>query len=124
MTPDHESSASPTSASARDFSESAAIVELQRANHSLRTLLHLSMLCGIILSAVLFAILYKQVSVQQKQSADLMTFINDYNNTWVPQAESIRTNLITYSQTHPAITPVLHRYFGTNLAATPRAPLP
>lgn len=116
----------PTS-TRRDYSESQTIIDLQRGLHSLQTLFHLSALCGIILSATLFAILYKQVNMQRPQMNEAITFINDYNNHWVPQAENARTNLLVYAQSHPNVIPILQKFLGTNMppvGGAPKAPAP
>jgi hypothetical protein len=99
--------------------ERKAILELKQALLSMRTMFHLSALCGLMLTAAIFVIIMQQVALLRRQSDDMILRINEYNNTFVPQIENVRTNLEAFARTNQSLTPLLRRYFPTNEAAKP-----
>ena len=106
--------------SPRDVSQTEALLELKRAVISLRNLFHFSTLCGIALSATLFVLLLKQVSVLRRQNNEMVTYINDYNKNFVPMVDNIHTNLVEFARSNPTVNPLVQKYFSTNSAPAAR----
>jgi hypothetical protein len=99
--------------------ERKAILELKRAHFSLRTMFHLLALCSLMLTGTIFVILFQQVSLLRRQSDEMLAHINDYNRIFVPQLDSVRTNLQAFAKTNQSLNPILFRYFPTNSAPKP-----
>lgn len=107
-----------------EFADKRTVEELRGALHSMRTLLHLSALCGIILSGTIFVVLFKEVSSLRQQNDGMAAYINEYNSSFVPQAEAVRTNLYDFARFHPTLSPILQKYYSNSPAAAPARPRP
>lgn len=107
---------------APQFAERQLVEELRQAVFSLRTMLHISALCGIVLSATIFVVFFKEVSTLRRQNDDMAAYINEYNKSFVPLAESVRTNLVDYARFHPTLAPILQKYYATNSAPARSVP--
>jgi hypothetical protein len=92
----------------------AALSELRDAHESLRTLFQLSVLCGIVLSASVSFLVFKQVAAIHRQSAGLQAMIGDHNTNWSPRLHFARTNLEAYAAKDPSVAPIIQKYFSTN----------
>lgn len=101
----------------RGYSESLALIELQRAHYALRTTLHMLALCGTILSATVFIYLYSEVAFLRTRNDELTALVTNYHKNFVPMAETARTNLETFARANPTLAPILQKYFGTNAPA-------
>ncbi len=93
--------------------------DLRRAHLKLRAMVHLSALCGIILSATIFVFLFKQLAVTRRQNDELKAYVQDYNASFVPLAEAVRTNMLNFCRSHPTLAPILQKYYTTNTIAAP-----
>lgn len=100
-----------------DTTMTAAPNDIRKVLESLRTMFHLAALCGIVLAAVMYVFLYKQVAGIQRQNTELNNYIQDYNTTVVPSVELARKNLQAYGQTNASFAPVFRKYFTNSLSA-------
>jgi hypothetical protein len=94
--------------------ERKALIELRKAHGNLRTLFHVLALSCLMLTATLFAIIFKQVSLLRRDLDEMTAVVNDYNKVFVPQLDSVRVNLEAYAKTNESFTPILRRYFPPN----------
>lgn len=106
-----------------ESAERKALVELKKAHASLRTMFHLMALCALMLTGTIFIMFYKQVAVLQRQIEEMNVNAKDYQTKFLPQLEIVRGNLEAFAQTNQSLTPLLQRYFPTNLvpANTPKS---
>jgi hypothetical protein len=87
---------------------------LRDSIESLRTLFQLAVLCGIVLSASISFLVFKQVAGMRRQAATMQMLIDDHNTNWYPRVQAARTNLEAYAAKDPTLAPILHKYFSTN----------
>jgi hypothetical protein len=96
------------------------IAEIRQAVESLRTMFHLSALCGIVVGVSLYLFLHKQTANVQRGNDELRGYVEDYNTNFVPKVEIMRTNLEAFAKTHATLAPLLDKYFP----AKPPVPKP
>jgi hypothetical protein len=102
--------------------EPKTVSDLRAAHESLRTMFQLSILCGIVLSASVFVLVYKQVASNQRQAFELQSIINEHQTNWAPKVEIARTNLAAFARENPSLAPILQKYFPSNSAPRRAAP--
>jgi hypothetical protein len=108
----------PEKAAAAESPERKALIELRKAHSGLRTQFHIMALSCVMLTATLFVIILKQVSLLRRDRDEMGAVVNDYNKVFVPQLEMVRVNLEAYGKTNEAFLPVLRRYFPANSKGT------
>jgi hypothetical protein len=95
---------------------------------ALRNLVHCVAIAVLILTGTLFVFLYRQTVIVRKSTADLATFLRQYQDSDVPDLITrVQQRLYDYRQTDPGFAPIYIKYFGTNPpppSATPAKPSP
>jgi hypothetical protein len=102
--------------------DTQALADVRRALDSLRTMFHLAALCGIVLSAVIYAFLYKEVKGLSRQNEDLRAYVQDFDANMAPKIRMAETNLAVFARTNPSFAPLFRKYFSTNAPAPAKRP--
>jgi hypothetical protein len=97
-----------------DSAERKALIELRKAHGNLRVMFHLLALSCLMLTGIIFVIIYKQLSLLRRDFDEMTASVNDYQKTFVPQVEALRVNLEAFAKTNESFRPILQRFFPTN----------
>lgn len=97
---------------------------LARANQSLRTALHVTLVMLIVLTGSLFIFFVREISIARRQISELSQVVRDYEKNAVPLMEDFRIKLQEFTKTHTDFGPIYTRYFGTNTVASARSGRP
>ena len=102
--------------------ERKAIIELRKAHASMQILFQLLALSCLLLTGTIFVLFFKQVSATRKQVDEAVAYIQEYNKTFAPQIELVRSELEAIAKTNQSLIPLMRRYFSTNMPKS--APTP
>jgi hypothetical protein len=91
--------------------EPPSLESLQRAYHSLRTLLDILIVALVILSGSLNIFLLRQVSMVRNEIEERRRFIAEYERNNVPIMNEFVLKLQAFAKTNPDFTPILAKYW-------------
>lgn len=72
----------------------------------------------LILTGTVFIFIYRQVVLMRSQSADIVTFLANYERSNEPAfIEQVHAALLEFKGQNPDFAPIYMKYFGTNMPA-------
>lgn len=104
----------PEKTAAAESPERKALIELRKAHANLRVMFHLLTICCLMVTGIVFVIIFKQVSLLRRDLDEMTAVVDEYNKVFVPQLETVRVNLEAFEKTNASLAPVMRRYFPTN----------